>query len=786
MRKLYPSESFLRRNLINTVTTYSVLMMVLILFSVQAVKGQASLSSAGVHKKPVANAIGPVAAAANNSTGQTAAGTGTRPNEKPGLRPKWIAYFDDQKYIENKGQFNAQLDNGNEILFGAVLGGDVKMYLMPNGVTYKLRKFKTVDADGKEDGDEEDDDHKGRQKNNDPDAIHIPVIHLLSSVWEGSNPNVQIETSDQAQGYNTYAEGLNKTGTIKAFSYKKVTYKNMYPGIDIEYTFPDKTKEGIKYAIIIHPGADLSQVKLKYTGSNGITIDKAGNAQITSEISTFTDHAPVSSYQEGGTANIVYTVNGDEVGFAVKGDYDNTKTLVIDPWTQTNLGFPYNDGYDVDYDNAGHVYVGGGYDWYQISQFSPTGALNWTYGCFANDNSNSGYDQTVWGGFAVDKGTSYTYAVEGFNVNGAWSEKVDPSGNFVARYTGTGTFNEMWRAQFNSCTNAIAIGGGGTNAGNNDQVAILNETMASLTPLNPLGVTGPGHDVVGLSMDPTGSYCYMAVAQSTWWNNGSGYTGPDQRGIANNYLFKVPVPALTPTSFALSDGYSFSEDNSVTYVADGLGDANAMNSLTASPSWLYMYDGKTLTQYSKTTGGSVASINVSGGSRYNQGGIAADGCDNVYVGSGSDILAYGSNIAGGVITTTPTAAKVYGLTLGYNDATLYACGGPNYTTGYNGTGYVEEFTNAISTVASTVSSITNTTCGFTNGSATASLSFCGGGTPAGTTYSWSPGGQTTQTATGLTGGVTYTVTMSLGCGQQYTATAYIGTSSAAVPTGVSA
>jgi len=798
MRKVYPSSTYYFLKTANSRAGFFAL-VISALFSFLAVNGQ---NNSVIHQnKPLpSSTIVPHQAMTdahvkNDAAGPTTAANSSTatsvPTEKPSLHPKWIAKMDNQIFIENKGQFSTELEDGKKILYRTMVGGATKVYFLPDGVYYKQTTFKKVDDDGdkdevskkdkdKKDAVENDDDEKDKGKashRSDPDAPHIAIIHAVSSVWAGSNPNVVIKADEQTTGYHTYAEG--KSGTITAYQYKKITYQNMYPGIDIEYTFPAEGVEGIKYAVIVHPGADLSQVKLNYANADGLSIDKSGNVNIQNEISIFTDHAPVGTYQEGGTANVAFTVTGKEIGFAVKGDYDKAKTLIIDPWTTTNLNVGYNVGYDVDYDNAGNVFVGGGYDWYEVSKFNPAGTYQWTYACFSADaGNNGGYDITVWGDFAVDKNTGYMYCVEGFNPNGAWAEKVDPSGNFVARYTGTGQFNEMWRAEFNSCTSQIAIGGGGTNSGNNDQVAVLDESMATLTPQNPLGVGGPGHDVVGLTMDPTGSFCYMCVAQSGWYSGSCcpAWNGADQTVVDPQTVFKVPVPALTPLTWQNNDSYGFQELSSVNYVAGANGYTNGMNCMAATPNYLYMYDGKLLSQLSKANGATIASRNVTGGSRYNQGGICGDGCDDVYVGSGSTIYTYGPNIAGGTIASQGAYSTIYDLVLGPNDATLYA----------TGNGFVEEFTNGISTVASTVSSITNTTCGFTNGSATASLSFCGGGTPAGTTYSWSPGGQTTQTATNLTGGVTYTVTITIGCGDQYTATAYIGTSSAAVPTGVSA
>ncbi|MGP8213948.1 MAG: beta strand repeat-containing protein, partial [Bacteroidia bacterium] len=710
-------------------------------------------------------------------------------DDKPHLVSKWkVKPFDQKIFIENKGQFNSVLDKSQKVLFQTVIGGNTKVYFLPNGVVFRQRTFVAADDDGDKNAEK---DKKG-EKDLDPDGPKTPVVKMVSAIWEGANPDVTIEAGDEQTYFAGYATDDNK-GTIKANLFKKITYKNIYPGIDLEYVFPDGDKEGIEYTVIVHPGADLSQVKLNYAGAKDLYINGAGSVMVPNDIGVFTDHAPKSSFLEGGQADIAYVVNGTEESFVVKGDYDKSKTLLVDPWTQTNFGMNKNDAYDIDYDNYGNVFVGGGFDPYYITKLNSAGAYQWTFAVFSTDNTNGGYDQVVWGSFAVDKHSGEAYAVEGFNVAGSWAEKLDPNGNLLATYGGTNTFREMWRAEFNACTGNIAIGGGGTNSGANSQVAVLDTTMASLSPANPLGVSGPGHDVVAMSMDPTGSQCFMAVCQSSFVH-GAGcpgvgcYNGPTQTAIESNILFAVPLPTLSPAFYTVGHGYNFGEDFSVTYVGgnNGIGyspntlsNTNGINGMSASPNWLYMWDGYTLKQFNKGSGALNNSLAVSGVVNINpyhgypgpfyeeitRSGLAADGCDNVYVGEGSTLATYNSSLVN--TSNTAVTSTIYAIKLGLNDLTLYV----------GGNDFVQEFANPISSVVATTSGVTGSSCGLANGSATANLQICGA-TPGGISYSWSPGGQTTQTATNLTGGITYTVTMSIGCGVQYQATASIAASSA--------
>ena len=51
--------------------------------------------------------------------------------------------------------------------------------------------------------------------------------------------------------------------------YNNVVLKNLYEGIDIRY-YSDNGS--LKYDLIVHPGADISKIKLNYRGVNSLNI----------------------------------------------------------------------------------------------------------------------------------------------------------------------------------------------------------------------------------------------------------------------------------------------------------------------------------------------------------------------------------------------------------------------------------------------------------------------------------------------------------------------------------
>jgi gliding motility-associated-like protein len=620
--------------------------------------------------------------------------------------------FDHKLFIENKGQFDSDIIayTDSKILYQVRFGG-VKACFTANGIIYRYTDLSLL----------------SKERNSDHDGdMATPPSHFLSLQWAGSSPGVTVNAGEEQGYYYTYSIG---SATVKANIFKKITYHNIYPGIDIEYVFPKDNRQGLKYSVIVHPGADLSKVKLVYGSNNGMQLNANGEVKVASDIGEITDHAPVSFYEGGESVNATYTLNGNEESFKITGAYDNTQTLIIDPWTTnpnfTGSGFA-NLAYDVDYDQYGNVYAAGSNNPFQLTKFNTAGVQQWTY------NIPFGPVQR-YGDFCVDKVTGTCYCVQGYSGGGTEMVKVNTNATLLASYPINFNMNEMWRVIYNPCTRQIVIGGGSTNS-NYCQAAMLDTTLATMNPVNPLGTTLCCRDDILMALDPVTSTAYMAFGNTN---------GPES-------LMSVPIPALNPANYIVPDAYLFGESTPMYYAASNYWmSTGGMNGMAASPNWLYMYDGEILTKVNKATGAAVSSLAITG-KPYTCSGLDADACDNVYAGVNTSVQIYNSSLS--LLSTIPLTDTVYDVVLANNYNTMYACG----------RGYVSSINmTALPPSITVTNTITNASCGSCNGKATPTVLLCGGPPTAAITYLWS-NGQTTQTATGLCAG-TYTVTVKLGC-----------------------
>ncbi len=119
---------------------------------------------------------------------------------------------------------------------------------------------------------------------------------------------------------------------VGARSFREVHYREVYDGIDLVYRFDAGM---LKYDIHVEPHADISQVKMGYSGHDSLRVDSVtGDLVIQTPVADLIDRAPVS-YQDNATAcdkisTRFILVDEGTISFDVTG-HDPGLPLVIDP-----------------------------------------------------------------------------------------------------------------------------------------------------------------------------------------------------------------------------------------------------------------------------------------------------------------------------------------------------------------------------------------------------------------------------------------------------------------------
>ncbi|MCK5562160.1 MAG: hypothetical protein KAJ51_16295, partial [Thermoplasmata archaeon] len=148
-------------------------------------------------------------------------------------------------------------------------------------------------------------------------------------------------------------------------NFHEVYYENLYNGIDLRYYTSEK---GLKYDFIVHPGADVGQIRVRYKGSDGLIIDDQGDLIIKTAIENLID-GNLFIYQDYyGSRKLVKgrfkILNNLEYGFEILMGYNKDEILVIDPMVRleysTFIGGGIRDrGFDIEIDSLKNVFITG-------------------------------------------------------------------------------------------------------------------------------------------------------------------------------------------------------------------------------------------------------------------------------------------------------------------------------------------------------------------------------------------------------------------------------------------
>jgi gliding motility-associated-like protein len=315
-------------------------------------------------------------------------------------------------FKENKGQIGDQFSKPRpDILFSGNSGG-LNFYLRNNGISYQMYR---VDSWEKV---------EDTKIPNYPSAKEVPgkrTIYRVDINWLNTNSNASVVKESALSGYENYYSAVCPNGATGIKSYKNITYKNLYNGIDLKWY--DKGGD-LKYDYVVAAGSDPKQIQFEIKGAETIYTDKNGELIIKTPLGILKEKAPYVT-QNGKILPAKWNVNKAVVSFDIS-NIDPTKELIIDPLVRlwgTYYGGNSDDAvYYCDVDASGNLYASG-------------------YSASISNVATSGIHQTVIGdqsGDALlvkfDPSGARLWATYygGERWDNAQQCSVDASGNYIA------------------------------------------------------------------------------------------------------------------------------------------------------------------------------------------------------------------------------------------------------------------------------------------------------------------------------------------------------------------
>jgi len=379
-------------------------------------------------------------------------------------------------FIENKGQIVDQNNLPNAAVKYNLTLPSLNVQLRANSFSYDAYTVETRNVEAPGDILDEVDELNHQQI-----LFHF---HRVDIEFIGANPHPEVIQYDESKSVlNYFTTGTGESGVTGVRTFQKIVYKDLYPGIDLEFVSSPGTEKPFEYNFIVHPGANPALIRWKYKGAPSSIKDN--------QIFLETRHGKLKeriphSYLKGDNESLEVSyksLNKGVYGFNIPA-YNHAKTLVIDPLPSLEWATYYGDSGDdimwgVSLDDAGNVLAtgrttstsniatsgvfqstygggsgyGGGGDAF-IVKFDASGSRTWTtyYGYSAHEQGQS-IDVDASGNCYIQGTTS---SASGMGTTGAFQQNK-----------WAGTYNDAFLAKFNA--NGIRVWGTYFGANGNDR-----------------------------------------------------------------------------------------------------------------------------------------------------------------------------------------------------------------------------------------------------------------------------------------------------------------------------
>lgn len=239
------------------------------------------------------------------------------------------------EFIENKGQWESAVKFKGDIPAGA-------FFLQQNGFTVLQHNQEDLARLNARSHRHEAQSNKEGQTSREIDQVGgvrtlpgeelILRSHAYRVSFAGASETASIIPDKVQPHYNNYFVGNDPTKwASQAKVFGAVTYKNVYPNIDVRY-YSENGR--LKYDIIVYPGGQVDRIALKYEGADKLSVNKDKELVIKTSVGDIRELYPYSYQYEAGKSRreveCRYEVTGNTVKFRLK-NYNPNETLIIDP-----------------------------------------------------------------------------------------------------------------------------------------------------------------------------------------------------------------------------------------------------------------------------------------------------------------------------------------------------------------------------------------------------------------------------------------------------------------------
>ena len=344
-----------------------------------------------------------------------------------------------------------------------------------------------------------------------PEAAGTAAVLRMRLI--GANSNVEVAGADQLPGTTNYFRGNDPSQwRTNVATYRKVSYRDVYPGIDLVYY---GNQHQLEYDFVVSPRSDAENIKFGFAaGTKARVDDRTGDLILDASGVDVRFHRPVAYEVEAAqysaasrrpvASRFALDAKGD-VTFQL-GSYDHSKTLVIDPTLgySTYLGGASNDyATAITVDSSGSAYVTG----YTSSVNFPVTPGAYQSSCAGTCSANA-MDAFVTKLNSTGTALVYSTYLGGTANDYGYGIAVDASGDaFIAGTTYSSNFPITAGSFQQKC-------GGGSCASGDGFITEVNPTGSGLVYSTYLGGS-TANEVNGIVLDNSGNAYVTGYTRAT-------------------------------------------------------------------------------------------------------------------------------------------------------------------------------------------------------------------------------------------------------------------------------
>lgn len=268
-------------------------------------------------------------------------------------------------FRENKGQIIDQNGKSNSEVKYLLNSRGLNVQLRQTGFSYDVYEIKKKPIKHH---------HQEKRtlaslKNNDKTAPNYTleyIFHRIDIDFVNANTNAELIKEKVSSDYDNYYNMANKPeGVTKVHQYKQITYKNIYPNIDVIFSIPKDSLKTVEYNFVIHPTGNIKDIQMEFSG-----IPTELNNQkllLKTRFGKMEETLPASWTENGEkkkSINVAYTkVKRNVFGFKTANNISD-KTVIIDPvpirlWGTYYGGEGVEYSFDITTDKNNYIYIAG-------------------------------------------------------------------------------------------------------------------------------------------------------------------------------------------------------------------------------------------------------------------------------------------------------------------------------------------------------------------------------------------------------------------------------------------